>query len=1421
MKKKNYRRLALLAALLLGLSVQAMAWEMTSVNIHTPWAEEVTPENVHQEYPRPQMVRPLWQNLNGLWQWQSLKTMNEALSADAWKEILVPFAPEAPLSGIGHHYASMAYRRTIHIPAAWDGQRVLLHFEAVDWRCEAFVDGTSVGTHEGGYDPFSFDITDRVAAGGNHELVLRVFDPTDDDAVPRGKQVLNPGGIFYTPTSGIWQTVWLEAVPKAYIDDYRVETNIDAGTVTFKVLTAGDALAEDAVFSVVVRHGADIVASGEALVGKTLTLTIADPELWEPEHPFLYDAQIAVGDDKVDTYFGMRKASLLRDGQWYRLAFNNRFLFQMGPLDQGFWPDGIYTAPSDEALMNDIVVMKQMGFNMVRKHIKVEPRRWYYWCDRLGLMVWQDMPGENYGGKGGVDNNGDYFDRELTALVETHYNTPSIIMWVLFNEGGGQTDKAYTKRFVDLVRRLDKTRLINEGSGWNHYGYGDVKDIHPYPAPSYTTTTNKQATACGEYGGLQYVVDGHLWSSDHWGYASVGSPEELDNTYTDYTRKLAYYKSFKGLSAAVYTQLTDVEVEVNGLMTYDRVVKSDISRLCAANRIAIESEGQTFPYLLSPADESGETWSYTTTDPSNSKWYTSDYDDSGWKTGKAGFGANGLANMKYGTRWTTGDIWIRRTLDLELTPEELAKLSLRIYYDEDTEFYINGVKAFSATGYVTDYKNVTLSAAALAAVNPHGTNTFAAHCHQTAGGQFLDIALFVDNSSPVYTAQQAVRMKAHYTRSSELSFTLGCSQDTTASIPAYTIDVKRIPFAVMPSSTAIGLDDSRLQQWQELLFDVSSLLSKVDVSKPLKLFFQVNTGARATGSGEFKEMTFEDLSTGTTLTVPFTPGYVAVEGGAGAVVMTAVYDPATATPKVDDGLSYTGDLRFEVSPSVLAKGDKVYLKDLSGLPADRVAWMVTAADGSATLIAGGNSSFQPQLPGVYSVSQLDLQEELELTKEAAFCVTNAASGTGWSFRNGASVTLASPLTERSYKYTLEWWMKPVGSTDGCFSAYEPTRELFMLTVDGEGVLTLLSRDVTAVTPAGFIVPDGWHHYAVVYNYSRFYFYRDGELIHGTDAPTVTPAWEGDFTVEGRHAVIDELHFWQSRLLQDRLRELCQAPITNPQAEVTTRAKLSACLNFDEADGAEALNLAVPSNPGRLAGDGERVPSIGVFGLFFSDSAAASTDVTADYLTNYCAPFVHTSATVSDRYPSRFFALETGTAASGWTIENASTTSSSLEGDVAVDTYEESLLTAQASWYGMPDVFTDRYLTQEVTLPAGRYTFSVTLDEEYNAWDSFVIAGSHVCSIADGGSVTFTLTHEQTLSLGVRLCLFAYGKISIRQFTLLRHPVAALEANGETGVPTLPFADDASSVSYTTGGVPVAAPSAPGIYIQQGRKILIR
>ena len=1375
---RRKKALVLAAAMLLPLlSLPVSAWKMANARLTTPWASDVSPEKVHPEYPRPQMVRSAWKSLNGLWEWQSLQEMDSPLS-DNWREILVPFAPEAPLSGIGSHAESMAYRRTFQMPDEWKGKRVMLNFEAVDWKCEAFVNGTSVGTHEGGYDPFSFDITEALSGNGDEELLLRVYDPTDKDAVPRGKQVLNPGGIFYTCTSGIWQTVWMEAVEKSYIESFRIIPSVDNSSVVVSMRAGGEKV-DNAQFTVRVLRNGEVEQEKTGSTSLSLTLKLNEPELWTPDHPFLYDMEIVYAGDAVQTYFGMRKINIAKDSQgYYRTMLNNEFLFQMGPLDQGFWPDGIYTAPTDEALKSDIVTMKKMGFNMVRKHIKVEPRRWYYWCDKLGLMVWQDMPGENYGGMGGVADNGDYFTRELTAMVNTHFNTPSIVMWVIFNEGGGQTNKDYTKKFVDLVRKLDTTRLINEASGWNHYGYGDMKDIHPYPAPSYTTTSGKQAMACGEYGGVQYVLASHLWSSSHWGYSSVESAEEYDATYTDYANRLAQFKTRKGLSAAVYTQLTDVEVEVNGLMTYDRVIKSDINRIREANRLAIEKVGTPVEYLLSPADEEGETWKYTTSTPTD-EWFVADFNDKGWREGKTGFGANGLSNMHYGTRWTSSDIWIRKNVELSLSDNDVENLKMRIYYDEDCEVYFNGVLAFSATGYITDYKNVEIKSEALAALNKQGQNVIAAHCHQTAGGQFLDIALYVEKPVETYTPTRMLRTKMEYSHSSELAFMVGYSLDVNAEEPAYVQHSRRIPFANKEAGAAVGLDNSLLCEMQDLLFDLTPLLQSVDAQTPFKVFFSVDTPSDAVGSGMFLTPSYEDASSGTLLGMKREPSDLVdihlIRNGE-QVTWSCVYDPSKATPiSSDTGQQSVSDF-FDFSPSVILKGQKVYLENRSSENPSDLLWMVSG-DHSNYLVSGtseyASSSLSPDVAGVYSVSQVHLDNQFQVTSDKKLYVCNAASGTGLSLAQGASFSFPNPFTARSYQFVFDWWMNAEKKEAFAMQTEDTNEWLMKALADGSVSVTLGGK--SASSAADFILADGWHHYAVAFYYGKISFYRDGSLFDSFSGAynTSFSAWNSDVRVKGYGIVIDEFRCWKKNLKLELLHQVCVAPLENISEWEASDRGLWVYYSFDEPAG-NAQDQTSEAHDGVVSDNAKRVPSDGVFSLDFENAQGSVEYVTADYLTNPKAPFLHTSEAANDFDASRFYVLEHGTAQSSWQGNFLS-----KEGNgVYVDAKKRYGLAAASGWYGIPAEWTSCHLTQSPLLPAGLYALKASTLTEDNTWQCRLVAGGYSVPLSDGVLV-FAVPEEQEVSLGVELRLPAFSEVVFREFNLLRYPCKTFEANGET------------------------------------------
>ena len=545
----------------------------------TRWAEEVTPENVHAEYPRPQLVRERWQNLNGLWEFALQPALSKEQPEAFDQRILVPFPPESALSGVMTRVDNQRlwYRRTFTVPEAWAGQRVLLHFGAVDWDTTVWLNGVQVGEHKGGYDPFSFDITEALSGAGPHELKLSVWDPADAWTQPRGKQVLSPEGIWYTPSSGIWQTVWLEPVPQTHITGLKLEPYIDAGVL--KVSAAATGSEGDTTVEVSVLDGQP-VAEATGAVGQTLELPIPNAKLWSPDTPFLYDLSVRLLQsgkviDQVTSYAGMRKISLGQDEAGVtRLFLNNQPLFQFGVLDQGFWPDGLYTAPTDAALRYDLEAAKKLGFNTVRKHVKVEPARWYYWADKLGVLVWQDMPnGDALMGPGEGEllrdeDSAEQFDLELKRLLDTHMNHPSIVMWVLFNEGWGQYD---TARLTEWLKTYDPSRLINSVSGWNDMGVGDVRDIHNYPDPLAPPQEPDRAAVLGEFGGLGLPVVGHTWRDQaNWGYQEYENADALLGAYQAMLKTVRNLSEAQGLAAAIYTQLTDVETEVNGLLTYDR-----------------------------------------------------------------------------------------------------------------------------------------------------------------------------------------------------------------------------------------------------------------------------------------------------------------------------------------------------------------------------------------------------------------------------------------------------------------------------------------------------------------------------------------------------------------------------------------------------------------------------------------------------------------------------------------------------------------------------------------------------------------------------------------------------------------------------------------------------------------------------------
>lgn len=714
--------------------VYAEDWQVQEGPLMTSWAKDVTPDNVWPEYPRPQMVRENWENLNGLWDYAIIA--KDASKPTIWNgEILVPFCAESALSGVMKKVLpdqSLWYRKAFKEPKVKRGEHLLLHFGAVDWQTTVWVNGVQVGMHEGGFDPFTFDITNQLK-GGQNELIVKVWDPTDTGGQPRGKQVLNPGGIMYTAVTGIWQTVWLETVPAIYIQSLKIVPDIDRQVLQVTVHASGSADVK-----ITAKDGNRSIAQTQGHAGQVIELKINNPKLWSPGTPNLYDLKVDLIDadvaiDSVETYFGMRKIEVKKDDHGInRLFLNNKVLFQYGPLDQGWWPDGLLTPPTEGAMEYDIVMTKKFGMNMARKHAKYECARWYYLCDKLGLLVWQDMPAGDTGRNEESKRN---FMVELKAMVDTLGNFPCIVMWVPFNEGWGQHD---TVQVVEWMQRYDPTRPINEASGWNDRGSGDVSDMHNYPGPGMRPVEEDRVGVLGEFGGLGLPIKDHLWQADrNWGYISYKNSDELTDAYVGLMTAMRPLIG-QGLAAAVYTQTSDVEIEVNGLLTYDRkVVKLDLDRSAAAAR-KLYLPPPSVQTLVETSEKQKQQWRYTTGKPFQN-WSQASFDDSAWKTGRGGFGTSGTPDAVIGTEWNTFDIWMRRTFELDKVPTE-GDLAMMIHHDEDAEVYLNGklIKKFS--GHVGSYTLVTLPSGMIKLLKT-GTNTIAVHCHQTMGGQFIDIGL--------------------------------------------------------------------------------------------------------------------------------------------------------------------------------------------------------------------------------------------------------------------------------------------------------------------------------------------------------------------------------------------------------------------------------------------------------------------------------------------------------------------------------------------------------------------------------------------------------------------------------------------------------------------------------------------------------
>ena len=590
-------------ALALTLGAQAQ-WKPVGDKIKTKWAEQINPKNVLPEYPRPQLERTDWVNLNGEWEY-AIKPKGQAEPASFDGNILVPFAVESSLSGVQKEVGEnneLWYKRTFSVPANWKSKDIVLNFGAVDWKADVFVNDILIGSHQGGFTPFSFNITPYLTGKSNQKLVVRVWDPSDKGYQPRGKQTSNPEGIWYTPVTGIWQTVWLEPVATNHITSVKSIPDIDNGTMNVTVGTSAPCC-NTSVVEVKLLDKGQVVASAKGLQGKELRLAVQNPTLWDTSNPYLYDMKVSLIKDgkvldDVKSYTAFRKISSKRDANGVmRMQLNNKNLFQYGPLDQGWWPDGLYTAPTDEALLYDIVKTKDWGFNMIRKHVKVEPARWYYHCDKEGILVWQDMPSGDMGNQwaphtynGGTDKDrsaasvANYY-QEWKEIMDMCISYPSIVVWVPFNEAWGQFD---TEKVAEWTKNYDPSRLVNPASGGKHRACGDILDLHNYPGPNMFLYDPQRVTVLGEYGGIGLPLENHLWGDKrNWGYVQFKNSDEVTAEYVKYADDLKGMVD-RGFSAAVYTQTTDVEGEVNGLMTYDRKeIKINEAAVKKANQAVI------------------------------------------------------------------------------------------------------------------------------------------------------------------------------------------------------------------------------------------------------------------------------------------------------------------------------------------------------------------------------------------------------------------------------------------------------------------------------------------------------------------------------------------------------------------------------------------------------------------------------------------------------------------------------------------------------------------------------------------------------------------------------------------------------------------------------------------------------------------
>jgi Glycosyl hydrolases family 2/Glycosyl hydrolases family 2, sugar binding domain/Glycosyl hydrolases family 2, TIM barrel domain len=738
-------------------------WQPVAGKMMTKWGKELKPDAVWQEYPRPQLERASWTNLNGLWDF-SITPKDASQPAEWTQKILVPFCPESTLSGIGHltePSEALWYKRSLPGPA--EGKRTLLNFEAVDYIATVWVNGQSIGIHTGGSTAFSFDITSALKPAGN-ELVLRAYDATEN-AQLSGKQRLKAEGIFYTRVSGIWQTVWLETVAERSIQDLDFVTDIKVGSIEITPKLRGTPIAGEKIRATATRNGQAIIEGNG--VNKIL-LTLPNAKLWSPNEPNLYDLKVELLDangqvvDSVKSYFALREIGKVKDvqGHW-RFTLNGKSIFHWGPLDQGWWPDGLLTPPSDAAMNSDVDFLKAAGFNMIRKHIKIEPRRYYQHCDKVGMLVWQDQvcmansaeakPAPwtrlSRDPKEGVwpAEAQKQFATEYRAMVDQLRKHPSIVVWDVFNEAFGQHD---TLEVGKMAVEYDKTRLVNVASGGNFWPVGDVADDHQYPAPGFPLGDlrfDEFIKVVGEFGGHGMAIPGHLWdkNSPNWGYD--GLPKNLDEWKSRYAQSTQVLKRLRshGISGGVYTQTTDVESEINGLMTYDREQKVPISWLKpSSDQLLAAPDHVKITTLLPTSEHSPQASRFVTTAPGPG-WGNVDFDDSAWSSGSGGYGHDSSAGNAAGTatEWKSSDIWIRREFDLPQATQGF--LILRLFHDDGAEVYLNGSNIAAIKQWSTCYQDHFINNPKLLRA---GKNVIAIHCHQDRLGQYIDAGLMIESA---------------------------------------------------------------------------------------------------------------------------------------------------------------------------------------------------------------------------------------------------------------------------------------------------------------------------------------------------------------------------------------------------------------------------------------------------------------------------------------------------------------------------------------------------------------------------------------------------------------------------------------------------------------------------------------------------